>query len=60
MKITAIDGETFGFDPLRIRMEASSPVRIRLTVTSEARGVEEVSIDYRAGLRFPHLEGNGL
>jgi predicted metalloprotease with PDZ domain len=58
-KITAIDGEGFSFDALRRRIEANSTARIRLTVKNEAGEVEEISFDYRAGLRFPHLEGNG-
>jgi len=58
MRITAIEGETFSFDALRRRVQAISRARIRLTVVSEAGEVEEVSFDYRAGLRFPHLEGN--
>lgn len=59
MKITAIDNEAFGFDALRRHIQATSDTPIRLTVTSEAGEVEEVSLDYRAGLRFPHLERNG-
>jgi predicted metalloprotease with PDZ domain len=59
MRITAIDGETFSFDALRRRIQATLPSRIRLTVIGEVGEAEEVSFDYRAGLRFPHLEGNG-
>jgi predicted metalloprotease with PDZ domain len=55
MRITAIDGETFSFDTLRRCIQDTSPGRIRLTVVSEAGEVEEISLDYRAGLRFPHL-----
>lgn len=59
MRITAIDGEMFSFDALRRRLQSNSPARIRLTVMSEAREVQEISLAYHAGLRFPHLEGNG-
>jgi predicted metalloprotease with PDZ domain len=59
MKITAIDGETFSLDTLRNRIQATAPVRIRLTVAGEEDGVKEVSFDYRAGLRFPHFNGSG-
>ncbi|HKE29245.1 MAG TPA: hypothetical protein VKB88_43140 [Bryobacteraceae bacterium] len=59
MKITAIDGEAFSLDALRRRIQATSPARIRLTVPSESEEVEEISFDYRAGLRFAHLEDNG-
>jgi predicted metalloprotease with PDZ domain len=58
MRITAIDGEAFSFDALRTRIQAASPTRIRLSVISEAGEAVEVSFDYRAGLRFPHLEEN--
>jgi hypothetical protein len=56
MKITAIDNEGFSIDALRRRIQAASPKRIRLAVKGEAGEVEEVSFDYRDGLRFPHLE----
>ena len=61
MTITAINGETFSFEALRRRIQITeaSPAPIRLTVMSDAGEVAEVSFDYRAGLRFPHLEGNG-
>ena len=55
MTVKAIDGESFSFDALRRRLQDASADRIRLTVTSEEKDVEEVSFDYRGGLRFPHL-----
>lgn len=60
MRITAIDGEAFSFEALRRHIQAIPSTRIHLTVTSAAGEVEELSFDYGAGRRFPHLEGNGL
>ena len=58
VSITAIDGEAFSLDALRRRIQATSPARIRLTVKNESGEVEDLSVDYRAGLRFPRLEAN--
>ena len=56
MKITKVDGEAFSVYLLRRRIQAASRAPIRLTVRSEAGEVEEMSIDYKGGLRFPHLK----
>lgn len=54
MKITAINGEAFSVTALRQHLQDASAAPIRLTVLSEGE-VEELSLDSRAGLRFPHL-----
>jgi len=55
MKISAVDGKAFSLDTLRQRIQAALPSHIRLTVLNEAGEVEELDIDYSAGLRFPDL-----
>jgi len=55
MKINAVDGKAFSLDALCQRIQAALPSHIRLTVLNEAGEVEELDINYRAGLRFPDL-----
>ena len=55
LKINAVDDKAFSLDTLRQRIQAALPSHIRLTVLDEAGEVEELDIDYRAGLRFPDL-----
>lgn len=59
IKITAIDSKEFSFGAFRARIQAATPELIRLIVTTEDGESETVSLDYRSGLRYPHLEKIG-
>lgn len=55
MTIITVDGEPFSFAALRKRLQSDSPAGIRLTARTEGQQIEEISLNYSGGLRFPHL-----
>jgi predicted metalloprotease with PDZ domain len=55
MTIVTIDSQPFSLAVLRKSLQSASPAGIRLTAKTEGQEIEEISLKYSGGLRFPHL-----
>jgi predicted metalloprotease with PDZ domain len=57
MKITAVDGQKFSFDALKEAIDRARSTTMPIELLA-ANGVQyqTYSVDYHAGLRYPHLE----